>query len=53
MNFNKFVFIIPSYNNSDWYEYNIKSIAKQHYDNWRAIYIDDASTDGTLKLLKV
>jgi glycosyltransferase involved in cell wall biosynthesis len=52
MNFNKFVFIIPSYNNSDWYEYNIKSIAKQHYDNWRAIYIDDASTDGTLKLVR-
>jgi glycosyltransferase involved in cell wall biosynthesis len=52
MNFNKFVFIIPSYNNVDWYIYNIKSIAKQHYDNWRAIYIDDASTDGTLKLVR-
>jgi len=52
MNFNKFVFIIPSYNNVDWYIYNIKSIVKQQYDNWRAIYIDDASTDGTLKLVR-
>jgi len=52
MNFNKFVFIIPSYNNADWYQYNIKSIRKQEYDNWRAIYIDDASTDDTLKLAR-
>jgi glycosyltransferase involved in cell wall biosynthesis len=51
MGFN-FVFIIPSYNNKDWYEYNIKSIAKQKYDNWRVIYIDDHSTDNTLKLVK-
>ena len=49
---NDFVFIIPSYNNSDWYQYNIKSISKQKYNNWRAIYIDDASTDNTLKLVQ-
>ena len=47
-----FVFIIPSYNNKDWYEYNITSIAKQKYDNWRVIYIDDSSTDNTLELVK-
>jgi teichuronic acid biosynthesis glycosyltransferase TuaG len=51
MNFN-FVFIIPSYNNQDWYKYNIKSINKQSYNNWRAIYIDDNSTDNTLELVK-
>tara|TARA_B100002019_G_scaffold287225_1_gene298889 strand:- start:1378 stop:2139 length:762 start_codon:yes stop_codon:yes gene_type:complete len=51
MNFN-FVFIIPSYNNQDWYKYNIKSIHKQSYNNWRAIYIDDNSTDNTLELVK-
>lgn len=47
-----FVFIIPSYNNADWYQYNIKSIAKQKYNNWRAIYVDDNSTDNTLNLVR-
>ena len=51
MNFN-FVFIIPSHNNADWYQYNIKSIAKKKYNNWRAIYVDDASTDNTLNLVR-
>jgi glycosyltransferase involved in cell wall biosynthesis len=47
-----FVFIIPSYNNADWYQHNIKSISKQDLTNWRAIYVDDASTDNTLKLVQ-
>lgn len=51
MNFN-FVFIIPSYNNKDWYKNNIKSISKQVYNNWRAIYVDDHSTDHTLDLVR-
>lgn len=43
------VVIIPSYNNIKWYEKNLETIAAQSetYTNWRAIYIDDCSKDGT------
>jgi len=51
MNQNKFVFIIPSYNNYKWCIRNIKSLRKQNYLNWRAIYIDDASNDNTCELI--
>lgn len=44
-----FVVVIPSYNNSCWVEKNLRSIFEQRYDNFRIIYIDDASTDGTLE----
>lgn len=43
-----FVVIVPSYNNSEWVERNLRSIFEQKYDNFRVIYIDDASTDDTL-----
>jgi glycosyltransferase involved in cell wall biosynthesis len=46
---NKFKFIIPSYNNSDWIDYNIASVLNQTYTNWEVIYIDDNSSDDTLK----
>lgn len=48
---NKFVFIITSYNNEQWYKKNLDSIKNQTYKNWRAIYVDDASTDNTYKLV--
>ena len=43
------VVIIPSYNNIKWYEKNLDMVAAQSetYTNWRAIYIDDCSKDGT------
>lgn len=41
------VVIIPSYNNSAWCERNLNSVVNQTYDNWRAVYIDDCSSDGT------
>ena len=43
------VVIIPSYNNIKWYKKNIDMILAQgtFYKNWRAIYIDDCSSDGT------
>lgn len=41
------VVVIPSYNNVHWYEENLKSVFDQEYDNFRVIYIDDCSSDGT------
>jgi glycosyltransferase involved in cell wall biosynthesis len=41
------VIIIPSYNNIAWYKQNLASACFQNYDNYRIIYIDDVSTDGT------
>jgi len=45
---NKFVFIIPSFNNEKWCEKNILSILDQDYQNWRIIYINDCSIDNTV-----
>lgn len=42
-----FMVIIPSRNNSQWYERNLNALIAQKYDNWHAIYINDASTDDT------
>lgn len=42
-----FVIIVPSYNNSAYCEQNILSILHQQYENYRVIFIDDASTDDT------
>lgn len=42
-----FTVIIPSRNNSQWYERNLNALINQKYTNWHAIYINDASTDDT------
>lgn len=42
-----FVVVIPSYNNSSCYQNNLDSVFAQNYENYRVIYIDDASTDQT------
>lgn len=47
-----FVVIIPSYNNKDRYEENLDSVFFQTYQNFRVIYVDDASEDGTADLVK-
>ena len=44
-----FVILIPSYNNSAYIEKNLRSVFSQNYDNFRLIYIDDNSSDDTLK----
>jgi glycosyltransferase involved in cell wall biosynthesis len=49
---NKFKFVIPSYNNEEWVEYNLASIINQTYTNWEVLYIDDASTDNTFDKAK-
>ena len=46
------VVVIPSYNNARWYKQNLESIFNQKYCNYRVIYIDDCSTDGTYELVK-
>jgi len=47
MYLNKFTIIVPSFNNEEWVETNLASILNQTYENYRVIYIDDASTDKT------
>ncbi|MCX5925180.1 MAG: glycosyltransferase [Candidatus Dependentiae bacterium] len=46
------VVVIPSYNNSRYYKANLDSVLSQKYTNFRAIYIDDCSPDGTGDLVE-
>lgn len=46
-----FVIVTASYNNKDWYRWNLDSLVNQNYKNYRIIYIDDFSTDGTADLV--
>jgi glycosyltransferase involved in cell wall biosynthesis len=48
----KFVILICSYNNANYVKKNIYSAVNQNYNNFRVVYIDDASTDGTCDILK-
>ncbi len=41
------VVLIPSYNNRQWVRQNLTSALSQKYNNFRIIYIDDASEDDT------
>ena len=45
------VLVIPSYNNLKWVSKNLGSVFAQQYGNYRVIYIDDRSVDGTLDLV--
>ncbi len=46
------VVIIPSYNNAKLYEWNLDSVCFQNYSNYRIVYIDDCSPDGTGNLVR-
>ena len=46
------VVVIASYNNKDWYKRNLDSVFSQKYTNYRVIYVDDASPDGTGELVE-
>lgn len=48
----KFVVIIPSYNNKEWFKKNLDSVFTQNYSSFRIIYLDDASPDGTGALVE-
>lgn len=41
------VIIIPSYNNIKWYDKNLDSVLHQNYSNYKVVYINDCSRDGT------
>lgn len=45
----KFIFIIPSYQNEKWVERNLMSVINQTVTNWYIYYINDKSTDKTLE----
>lgn len=47
-----FKVIVPVYNSEMWISKCINSIVKQEYDDWKAIIIEDNSTDGTLEQIK-
>ncbi|MFA6066324.1 MAG: glycosyltransferase family 2 protein [Candidatus Babeliaceae bacterium] len=47
-----FVIIIPSYNNQEYYQKNLSDALDQEYENYRIIYIEDASTDNTKQLVE-
>lgn len=41
------VVVIPSYNNRVWFVRNLNSVLSQNYSNYRVIYLNDCSKDGT------
>lgn len=47
-----FVIVVPSYNNTKWLWMNLHSILNQDYENYRIIYIDDHSPDGTGEVVR-
>ncbi|MBM3197004.1 MAG: glycosyltransferase family 2 protein [Chlamydiae bacterium] len=46
----KFVILILSYNNQKWVKQNLQSALSQDYENFRVIYVNDASSDRTLEI---
>lgn len=47
-----FYVVIPSYNNEAWCIKNLESVATQNYPDWKAVVINDCSTDKTGLLLE-
>ncbi|NGX39369.1 MAG: putative glycosyltransferase EpsH [Chlamydiae bacterium] len=46
------VVVVASYNNAEYYEKNLDSIFSQNYTNYRVVYLDDSSPDGTGPLVE-
>tara|TARA_Y100000296_G_scaffold87387_1_gene132913 strand:+ start:1797 stop:3410 length:1614 start_codon:yes stop_codon:yes gene_type:complete len=44
---NHFTIVVPSYNNENWVNVNMRSIIEQNYKNYDVFYVDDSSTDKT------
>jgi glycosyltransferase involved in cell wall biosynthesis len=49
---NNFRIIVPVYNSEQWISKCILSISNQKYKNWTCVIINDASSDGTLNIIK-
>ena len=49
---NRFVFLTPAFNCKDTIQQTLMSFFVQSYDNWRAVVVDDMSTDGTGEFVK-
>jgi glycosyltransferase involved in cell wall biosynthesis len=45
----KFVFMVTAYNAALFARDHLQSICAQSHNNWRVIYVDDASTEGTVQ----
>jgi glycosyltransferase involved in cell wall biosynthesis len=48
----KIAIIIPNYNYEEWLEKCLKSIIEQTYKNYEIIFVDDMSTDNSIKIAK-
>lgn len=48
----RFVVVATGYNNGAFVERMLESVFAQQYDDYRLIYIDDASTDGSYELAR-
>ena len=44
--------IIPVYNSSKYLKETVESIERQTYQNYEAIFVDDGSTDDSIKILE-
>ena len=44
--------VIPVYNAAPYLKETIRTIAEQTYPEWEVIFVDDASTDGSLQILQ-
>jgi glycosyltransferase involved in cell wall biosynthesis len=47
-----FVIVVVGYNNGAYLEKTLESIYSQNYSNYRLVYVDDASSDGSFDLAK-
>ena len=47
--YKSFVFVVHSYQQSDWCLRSLSSLCEQDYDRFRIVFFDDGSNDGTLE----
>lgn len=42
--------VMPNYNGASWIKETIESVLAQTYTNWELLFVDDCSTDNSLKM---